>query len=439
MRQAPSCQHGWNEKTERGTRNVTAKSEVQKTLGRLQQLIRRPPSDNDERAAMTRLLPLELTGGKTEYIRLLSDEVEASEMVKAALLADLRFEHMSKPDDDVWRFVGECWTDGKTDHVPGFIKEHSQEPMDRVCFVPVENLSVTSATDVLGIRLLPIDDPGVPTGGLGFSLEKPVGCVAAIAVRGTNHGLMVERARLVAAHALRVMRIALREHHSIHDRQLRFRLGIVYAFDDHVSGWQTRADVAYDLGLPGDLIEMAENQPIWRLPVEPTTDVDKKADLALQWMERAWFTGEPLVALLYLFFALEALLGDKSEKLKAHGLAFRQTMLSHIIEGNFTHPNRTWFLYDAVRSAAVHGEGAPDVDKDVVQNFAWGVRKALSQYLTLASNENFVRRGRLLTFLDEHPERPQLVAWLREAGGDTWTKYLDNMEGTSAGNDHEGS
>src|ERR1039458_8563181 len=206
MRQAPSCQHGWNEKTERGTRNVTAKSEVQKTLGRLQQLIRRPPSDNDERAAMTRLLPLELTGGKTEYIRLLSDEVEASEMVKAALLADLRFEHMSKPDDDVWRFVGECWTDGKTDHVPGFIKEHSQEPMDRVCFVPVENLSVTSATDVLGIRLLPIDDPGVPTGGLGFSLEKPVGCVAAIAVRGTNHGLMVERARLVAAHALRVMR-----------------------------------------------------------------------------------------------------------------------------------------------------------------------------------------------------------------------------------------
>jgi hypothetical protein len=410
--------------------NVASKTKVAKALIQLQQLIRRPPSDNDERAAMTCLLPLELTGGKTEYIGLLSDEVKAIEMVKAALLADLKFEHMSKPDDDVWQFVGECWTDRKTDHVPGFIEQHGREPMDRVCFVPVEHLSVTSATDVLGIRLLPIDDPGVPTGGLGFSLEKPVGCVAAIAVRGTNHSLMVARARLVAAHALRVMRIALREHLSIHDRQLRFRLGVVYTFDDHASGWETRADVAYDLGLPGDLIEMAENQPIWRLPVEPTTDVDKKADLALRWMERAGLTGEPLVALLYLFFALEALLGDKSEKLKAHGLAFRQTMLSHIIEGTFTHPNSTWFLYDAVRSAAVHGEGAPDVGKDVVQNFAWGVRKALNQYLTLAKNEKFVRRGRLLAFLDKHPEQPKLVAWLRGAGGDIWTKYLDEMEGT---------
>jgi hypothetical protein len=42
----------------------------------------------------------------------------------------------------------------------------------------------------------------------------------------------------------------------------------------------------------------------------------------LRWIERARFTGEPLIALLYLFFALEALLGDKPEGLKADDLAF---------------------------------------------------------------------------------------------------------------------
>jgi hypothetical protein len=44
-------------------------------------------------------------------------------------------------------------------------------------------------------------------------------------------------------------------------------------------------------------------------------------------MDRARFIGEPLVGLLALFFALEALPRDKSEGLKAYGLAFRQTML----------------------------------------------------------------------------------------------------------------
>jgi hypothetical protein len=42
--------------------------------------------------------------------------------------------------------------------------------------------------------------------------------------------------------------------------------------------------------------------------------------------------------------------------IKAHGLAFREMMLSHIISSGFRHPNRTFFFYDQVRSAAVHGE-----------------------------------------------------------------------------------
>jgi hypothetical protein len=222
------------------------------------------------------------------------------------------------------------------------------------------------------------------------------------------------------------MRVALREHRAIHDRQLRFQLGTSYAFDDNLSGWDTRDDEAYDLGIgpSRELVSMAEDQPVSQMPVHPTTDIEKKADLALRWMERAWLIGDPLVALLYLFFALEALLGDKSERLKAHGLAFRQTMLSHIVEGHFPHPNTTWFLYDRVRSGAVHGEDAPNLEWETVQSFAWDVRKTLNQYLTVAKEQGFTRRGRLLRFLDEHADRPQLIAWLRQGGGDIWTAYL---------------
>jgi len=227
------------------------------------------------------------------------------------------------------------------------------------------------------------------------------------------------------------MRVALREHRGIHDWQLRFRLGISYAFDDNLSGWDTRDDEAYEVGLGKELIALAESQPISTMPTHPSTDIDRKADLALRWMERAWLTGEPLVALLYLFFALESLLGKRSERLKAHGLAFRRTMLSHIMEGHFTHPSTTWFLYDRVRSGAVHGDDAPDVEWKVVQSFAWDVRLALNQYLKVAHEQHFVRRGRLLNFLDTHAERLELIAWLRGAGGDVWTKYLDNLEGAA--------
>jgi len=58
----------------------------------------------------------------------------------------------------------------------------------------------------------------------------------------------------------------------------------------------------------------------------------------------------------------------------AHGLAFRQAMLGHLVTGLFLHPNETWFLYDQVRSGAVHGEDAPAVDWDSVRGFAWTVR-----------------------------------------------------------------
>jgi hypothetical protein len=109
------------------------------------------------------------------------------------------------------------------------------------------------------------------------------------------------------------------------------------------------------------------------------------------WMERACLTGDRLVAMLYRFFALEALLGDKSEGLKAHGLAFREMMLSHVIEGGFRHPNATFLYYDQIRSVAVHGGQAPEVTAKVADDFEW-VRDALAKYLALAREQGFLQK-----------------------------------------------
>lgn len=331
----------------------------EKALRTLQQLVRRPPPDDKTQVVMTKRLPSQLATDETPGLALLGDEVAAMATTQAALLDDLRFEHMRNVEDAVWEFVAECWLDRRNNHVPMFIAQHEIKPFDDVCYVPVEFLTVPSETEVFGIRLLPVDDERIPTvAGDWFGREKPIGSFAAVDVQGTDYRRMAERARRVASHALRVLRIALREHRSIANPQLRFRLGRAHAFAGRFTGWQEREDVAYDLTFAGDLPAVAGSQPVSTMPAEPSTDVGRKADLALRWLERAWFANEPLIGFLYLFFALEALLGDKREGLKAHGLAFRQAMLGHLVTGMFSHPNETWFLYDQVRSGAVHGEDA---------------------------------------------------------------------------------
>ncbi|MHB8220967.1 MAG: hypothetical protein ACYDHU_11710 [Acidimicrobiales bacterium] len=68
------------------------------------------------------------------------------------------------------------------------------------------------------------------------------------------------------------------------------------------------------------------------------------------------------------------------------------------------------------------------MDWDTVRSFAWDVRRTLNQYLTVTEEQHFARRGRLLRFLDEHDDRPKLIAWLRAVGGDIWTEYLNDLE-----------
>lgn len=412
---------------------VPRQSEVEQILRRLQALCRRRPSD--QRTVRTGRVPDDLATDDLRMLALYEDEDDLYRAAKLALSEDLRFEYLAdkEAEDALWRFVCLCHVHRGGDQVQPFVAAHARDPMDVVCYLPVEHLKVVGETDMLGVRFLPCDSDEVPKPNRHFSFEPPVGTVIAVPVQGTSYARMAERAREQAEHVLRVLRVALRAHFGIVERQLRFGLGEGYAFDDRLSGWQSRPTTAYELSFEGSLQELVGQSPVAALPLVPRNQLERKADLALRWLERALLATDPLVKLLYLFFALEALLGDKAEGLKAPVLAYRRAMLGHAVGQGFTHPSVTFFLYEEVRSAAVHGGEAPDVSDEDVSRFEADVRTALTEYLTYGAAQNFTKQSQLVRALDSHPERDQMIDWLRAHGGDMWTAYLDRVDPSLVG------
>lgn len=218
----------------------------------------------------------------------------------------MRFEYLDLKELDkaLWRYTCECFLDRSADEVQAFIRQYARPIIDATCYVAVEYLSVDEERHVAGVRLLPPTAPEVPRTGPWFRLDPPVGSVAAVAVTGTSYKLMAGRTREAADHAIRVLRIATRAHSWISQRQLRFRLGEAYAFDDRFSGSHTSPDTAYDLTYAGDIADVAESQRVFKLPQVTRNRMERQADLAVRWIDRAMMATEPNAALLYYFFAL---------------------------------------------------------------------------------------------------------------------------------------
>lgn len=370
--------------------------------------------------------------GQGETIDAAKHDAEIAAAMKAAedaIAADERFEHLDQAADLIREFAAACMADRRADHVEAFMERHGQDASEQVCYFGVERLRLTQAAEVAGVRLLPLDDPDIPDTNPLFKLDQSIASVAAVPVTGTNKVQMAVRARKQAEHALRVLRIALRqEDRGLHPEQLRFRLATSHAFADGAGGWEMHPDVALPAGLPADLMMTILATPVVGLP--PTAakkSIHEKALLAAEWLDRAVFTPDPLVATLFRFFALEALLGDKSDQLKNGPLALRQMTLSEIANGYFFHPDDTFLQYDQIRSHAVHGEIAPTVTAEQAAEFAWAVRDTLDQYLTVASRHGFTRRRQLLDLLNNYPKRHELITWIRERGSAEWNSYLDSI------------
>jgi hypothetical protein len=160
--------------------------------------------------------------------------------------------------------------------------------------------------------------------------------------------------------------------------------------------------------------------------------VEGRANLALRWFERAQLETDAMTQLLYLFYALEALLGDRSGGEKATVLAVRRATLEMVTgDGSFSHPARAYLLYDKVRSAAVHGEEPPAIAEDDLIAFAWNVRRAINQFLQYARANQFMQRKQVTSALDGHEKRKELADWLLEQDPVLWTKLPRRGQGIS--------
>jgi hypothetical protein len=250
----------------------------------------------------------------------------------------------------------------------------------------------------------------------GSDLDADPTCQSLIRLEstGTKDDAMVERARPKAEHALRVLRVALRKHDAIHDRQLRFRLGPQTALGEAYSERGLPAGSSYPLDVESYLCDFVAVDILATIAPDTTHAIEKRAVRALKWLERARFEDDPTVTCLFLFFALETLLGDTSSGEKASHLCFYRCVLGEMAGRGFRHPFATYFLYDRVRSKAVHGSESVEIDEDVVKKLEWDVRNALYELVTFARAEKIVKHSKLLQALREHETaRSSWPGWKR--------------------------
>lgn len=407
---------------------ATKKFSVENALQELQRLIRKHDPRGEELPVGSRNVDVPGAEPSKVLYSFFIDESEAVDRAAAALREDRRFEHLDDPEKFTWEFADEAFVHEKGDRVSEFVTEHAREVLDRRCYLPIEYLKLTTAIELGRVRLLPLSDSELPEAQPPwFLLDPPVGAVAVIEVSGTNGGRMADRARAEVRFELRKLRLGMRGMNLYHERQLRFRLNGSFAFDKGGQGWNRPDDSLFAAGLRPESLEKMNGEELFSLTTPPVTDLDRCAHRAAEWIERALLVNDsPLNALLYLFFAMESLLGDRGEGPKGHGLAARLAMLAHATESGFTHPNVTLFLYDQVRSSAVHGGDPPEVDWRTVSQLTWDVRDALNRYLRLAVREGLYRRGRLIQHLERHPDWPKLRERLLEYDPANWSNYFDS-------------
>jgi hypothetical protein len=390
---------------------------VEEDLRKIQNALRTARPEFGSEESVEGLRVTDPATGNSVLVALRASESALIRQIREALEGDMRFEYLKKPEVQIAEFVADCVFRSKEASTNAFVATYAREPATRICYLPIESLKVVETLEVLGLTLLPPDDVSLPPAELLFDVRVPAGSVAKVSVVGADVTRMVERAREEVNHALRRMRVAFRAERALSERQLRFRLGTTYVLDDgDVAGIRTREDIPWGLEVNQYLADLAAGQSIASAPAIPLTDIQRRIDVAIRWMERATFEPDRLLGILFLFFALESLIGEKTGELKAGALSFRQMMLSHIVDARFTNPITTFDLYQVTRSDTVHGEAISAVDESRYDQFSNVMLRTLEQYMEIANREGFTKRKQLRKYLDEHPDRALLIKWVMDRG-----------------------
>jgi hypothetical protein len=232
---------------------------------------------------------------------------------------------------------------------------------------------------------------------------------------------MVSRARAKVEDAMAKLRINAAGQGAL-DSQLRFHLDGHWTWaEGGIHGWWRAPQQLVNLEVGPVLLEPDRAHPVTRLPYPARTEAQKQARFALMWLERAAQADEPLLRTVLPLFALEALIGDRSERLKAKSLVFYRIMLGAIVSGWWTSPNALHTFYAKIRSYAVHGSiPAQEASEADIRFLHSDARSALREYLTLCEQEGFTKRSKLLSWLTAHELAPEITAWLAEHDPAIW-------------------
>jgi hypothetical protein len=394
---------------------------VEQTLEKLQHTARQKSAPDVSRH-LTWKLPDDLATEDAKFIVLYGAECDLMDQLIAELACDLRFEHLKKPQKPVLRFIAMASFNRSTNHVPAFIEQYARVVEEHAIVFTTFHLDVRERLEFGGVTLLPLDDelvPDVPE----LANIPDCGGYLMTSCQGTDYGLMAARARQVAHRALGLLRVGMRMEFRYHRRQLRFRLGDTYVIAERLVGWQQRDDIAYPGWLNREVLDRVLDKAVTGIPISPhKTGLMKQAQLALDWIDRSLVASEPLIALLYQFFALEAMLGDKATGLKSYRLAFRRTMLGHLVDGGWPAPESIYWQYDKIRSAAVHGSEAPVISPKAASLFESDVIQTVEQCLTFAAANGLTTRDQVRQALAGHQDVQAVLEHL-QARDPKWANF----------------
>jgi hypothetical protein len=387
-----------------------------KALKRLQQAAREPTHRRPYERSMffTAGHP---TGTGSLVVDLNGAGAYAYDEACAHLAEDPRFEYMDKKkrEEAAQTFAARAAVEKGGSHVDWFISEYAHEVLDLTCSFTVEHLIVDRRRELFGATFIPASDASLPTWVGGA--PSPLDSVIAVPSRGTSGLRMMERGKETAEHALRLLRAGLREHRSIVDDQLRFQLGTHYWFTvdgEPRAGWKRRPGEPIAFQLNDQLVALATSPPVAELRERGANDVERRASRALAWWERSFAVTDAVIKVVFLFAALEAILGDRSEGIKSDDLAMRRAALSEALDEGFSLPGRALGLYEHVRSLAIHGEEPVAVSQEEAQAFEWDIRRAINEYLRFARESNLSKRKQVRAELES--KRLEIEAWLRGEG-----------------------
>jgi hypothetical protein len=397
--------------------------------------VRQPQPQGEGFGFMYRHVPGDLARRDFRGMTIAGEQVGAFEAALQRLTDDHRFEWLPAKaiDEALWYLACEAKAKPvEASLAEAFVEEYAKEPIAQTCFFAIDGLEVEAEVELFGVRFLPAAAVTMPAtvAALTDLVRDSVNSVAAVEVSGTSDIRMAGRGRKAVEHALRVLRFTLRAPRTLRDEALWFRVGRVWWTDGGGHQWKMPKRPLTPVWLRSDLIDLATSQPVAELSASGGRTIDEHARIALDWFERSQLEDDQLSKMLFLFFALEAIVGDRSEGLKGEKLALRRAILSHLTTGKFSHPARAYVLYEEVRNKAVHGSRLTvPVTEDEVLKFSHDVRAGINEFLELARSRGFTKRGELRDALDNDPAHDQLAARLHGENPQLW-KGLESSGAT---------